>query len=145
MSRIVNRILMSAVIAGALSLPALAGESVQFTAELWDKADGSQGIKLSTDHVKPGKVEFVAKNVSTGMDHELLLYKTDAGPESLPWEKPGVTIDEDQLEDLEELGDLSVGQSKSTTLTLKPGKYLLLCNMPGSFKAGMYTAFTVEP
>jgi uncharacterized cupredoxin-like copper-binding protein len=29
------------------------------------------------------------------------------------------------------------------TLRLKPGKYLLLCNEAGHYKAGMVTVFTV--
>jgi uncharacterized cupredoxin-like copper-binding protein len=37
------------------------------------------------------------------------------------------------------------GKTRSTTLTLKAGKYVLFCNEAGHFKAGMYGAFTVAP
>ena len=36
------------------------------------------------------------------------------------------------------------GQTE-TQLTLPPGKYILLCNLPGHYKAGMYHAFVVTP
>ena len=30
------------------------------------------------------------------------------------------------------------------TITMKPGKYSLLCNLPGHFANGMYADFTVN-
>ena len=114
-------------------------------ADLWNKPDGSQGITLSTDHVKPGKVEFKVKNISTDEDHELLLVKTDLPPDAQPMDADGVRVDEDKLQGLKELGDVHPGKSRNTVLTLKAGKYLLFCNEAGHFKAGMYTTFTVAP
>ena len=51
----------------------------------------------------------------------------------------GVRVDEDKLKGMKELGDVHPGKSRSNTLTLKAGKYLLFCNEAGHFKAGMYT------
>lgn len=114
-------------------------------AQLWDKSDGSQGMTLSTDHVKPGKVVFNVKNISTAdEDHELLLAKADS-PGALPMDESGARVEEDKLEGLKELGDVHPGKSRSTTVTLKAGKYILFCNEAGHFKAGMYAAFTVAP
>ncbi|MGX7876784.1 sulfocyanin-like copper-binding protein [Mesorhizobium sp. ORM6] len=31
------------------------------------------------------------------------------------------------------------------TVDLKAGKYLLICNVPGHYGAGMWTEFTVDP
>jgi uncharacterized cupredoxin-like copper-binding protein len=45
---------------------------------------------------------------------------------------------------LGEAGDIKPGQTKKVTLTLKPGKYVLLCNLAGHYKAGQYAAFTVK-
>src|SRR5215510_5487261 len=138
-----------APLAGALWLSltvAVSAASTQVVnAELWNKNDGSQGVTLSTDHVKPGKVEFKVKNVSTDEDHELLLVKIDGGPDALPMDPDGVRVDEDKLKGLKELGDVHPGKTRTTTLTLKAGKYLLFCNEAGHFKAGMYATFTVAP
>jgi uncharacterized cupredoxin-like copper-binding protein len=112
-------------------------------AQLWDKSDGSQGITLSTDHVKAGKVVFNVKNISIDdEDHELLLAAADS-PDALPIDESGARIDEDKVKGLKELGDVHPGKGRSTTVTLKPGKYVLFCNEAGHFKAGMYSTFTV--
>jgi uncharacterized cupredoxin-like copper-binding protein len=146
MSRLSHcRTLLAASLLCAFAIPALAASPTVVNAELWNKPDGSQGVTLSTDHVKPGKVLFKVKNISTDEDHELLLVKTDLAPDAMPMDKDGVRIEEDKLEGLKELGDVHPGKSRNTTLTLKAGKYLLFCNEAGHFKAGMYTTFTVAP
>ena len=139
------RTLIAASLFCAFSLPAVAAGPTVVNAELWNKPDGSQGVTLSTDHVKPGKVEFKVTNASSDEDHELLLVKTDQAPDALPMDKDGVRVEEDELKGLKELGDIHPGKTRSTTLTLKAGKYLLFCNEAGHFKAGMYATFTVAP
>ena len=139
------RTLLAASLLCTLSIPALAASPAVVEAELWNKHDGSQGVTLSTDHVKPGKILFKVKNVSTDEDHELLLVKTGLAPDAMPMDADGVRVDEDKLTGLKELGDVHPGKSRNTTLTLKAGKYLLFCNEAGHFKAGMYAMFTVAP
>jgi uncharacterized cupredoxin-like copper-binding protein len=139
------RTLLAASLLCAFAFPVLAASPAVVNADLWNKPDGSQGVTLSTDQVKPGKVTFKVKNISTDEDHELLLVKTDGGPESLPMDADGVRVDEDKLKGMKELGDVHPGKTRNTTLTLKAGKYLLFCNEAGHFKAGMYATFTVAP
>ena len=136
--------LLAGVLACAMATPALAAGQQVVNAELWNKPDGSQGITLSTDHVKPGVVLFKVKNVSTDEDHELLLVKADS-MDALPLEADGARIDEDKLKGLKELGDVHPGKTRSTTVPLKAGKYILFCNEAGHFKAGMAATFTVAP
>jgi uncharacterized cupredoxin-like copper-binding protein len=135
----------SALLVGLLlfAMPAFAASQQVVNAELWNKPDGTQGITLSTDHVKPGKVLFKVKNISTDMDHELLLVMADS-PKALPLEADGNRVDEDKLKGLKELGDVHPGKTRSTTVSLKAGKYVLFCNEAGHFKAGMVTPFTVS-
>jgi len=128
----------------SLAVSTWAAGTQHVNAELWDKSDGSQGVTLSTDHIKPGKVVFNVKNISTGEDHELLLASVES-PDAVPMDASGARVDEDKLKGLKELGDVHPGKSRSTTLNLKAGKYLLFCNEAGHFKAGMYTVFTVAP
>jgi len=127
-----------------LASAATAASPQVVNAELWNKNDGSQGVTLSADHVKPGKVEFKVKNVSTDEDHELLLVQADS-IDALPMDSSGERVDEDKLKGLKELGDLHPGKSRNTTVTLKAGKYVLFCNEAGHFKAGMHATFTVAP
>ena len=103
----------------AFAAPALAAGPPTVDAQLWNKSDGSQGVTLSTDHVKPGKVVINVKNISTDEDHELLLIKTDLAPDALPMLADGTKLDEHKLKGMKELGDVSPGKSHSTTLTLR--------------------------
>ena len=128
----------------SLTVAATAASPQVVNAELWNKNDGSQGVTLSTDHVKPGKVEFKVKNVSGDEDHELLLVKADS-IDKLPMDSSGERVDEDKLQGLKELGDVHPGKTRNTTVTLKPGNYVLFCNEAGHFKAGMYAKFTAAP
>jgi uncharacterized cupredoxin-like copper-binding protein len=128
-----------------IAAPTYASGLAVVNAELWNKPDGSQGVTLTTNHVKAGRVRFQVKNVSTNEDHELLLVKTDLAPTDFPMDASGVRVDEDKFKGLKELGDVHPGKSRNTTLSLKAGKYVLFCNEEGHFKAGMYTAFTIEP
>jgi uncharacterized cupredoxin-like copper-binding protein len=128
---------------GLATAPAAAATQV-VNAQLWNKPDGSQGLTVSVDHVKPGKVQFNVKNISTDEDHELLLVKADS-IDAMAMDESGARVDEDKLKGVEELGDVHPGKTRSTTVTLAAGKYVLFCNEAGHFKAGMYGTFTVAP
>ena len=43
-----------------------------------------------------------------------------------------------------ETGDVKAGASKTVTLSLTPGHYALICNIPGHYRSGMHTDFTVS-
>jgi len=134
--------LASAVFAAVLA-PARADSTVQV--ELWDQPDGTQGINLSTDEVKAGKVTFEITNSSHVMEHEFLIVKTDMGAEHFPMKSAGAKVDESKLEGIDEYGDVEEGETESWTTELAPGQYVLFCNEEGHFAAGMHTTFTVTP
>ncbi|HEX4841681.1 MAG TPA: cupredoxin domain-containing protein [bacterium] len=43
-----------------------------------------------------------------------------------------------------EVDSIQPGQSKQVTVTLKPGTYTVLCNIPGHAEAGMQTSIQVQ-
>jgi len=88
--------------------------------------------------VKAGKVTFDAKNVGQ-VPHELVVIKTDKPAGDL-----GTGSEVSEKGSVGEIGDLTPGKSGSKTLDLKPGKYVLICNLPGHYMQGMHTAFTVN-
>ena len=136
--------LLAGLLVSVVAIPALASGQQVVNAELWNKPDGSQGVTLSTDHVKPGVILFKVKNISADEDHELLLVMADS-PNALPMAADGARVEEDKLKGLKELGDVHPGKARSTTVPLKAGKYVLFCNEAGHFKAGMFATFTVAP
>lgn len=145
MRRFSTWVVPTALVFCALSVQSASAARTIVNAELWNKPDGSQGVTLSATQVKPGRVVFKVKNISTDEDHELLLVKTDLAPADFPLDASGARVDEDKFKGLKELGDVHPGKSRVTTLLLEPGKYILFCNEAGHFKAGMLSAFTVAP
>ena len=90
--------------------------------------------------VKAGPTRFIVANYGT-MSHEMVVVKTNKTPKQLT--EPNGTANESTS--VGEAADLAPGQIKEVTLDLKPGRYILLCNLPGHYKAGMYHTFVVTP
>ena len=88
---------------------------------------------------KAGKVTFKVKNAGD-MTHELVVLKTDTPAKDLPV-KNGVA---DETGNIGETGDMAAGTSKSFTVTMEKGHYVLLCNIAGHYQGGMYSDFTVS-
>ncbi len=89
--------------------------------------------------VKAGKVTFKVKNVGKLM-HEMVVVRTNLAPAKLAL-KNGEASEKGAVG---EVPDVPAGKSGMITLTLKVGKYVLLCNLPGHFKAGQYVRFVVK-
>ena len=88
---------------------------------------------------KKGKVTITAPNDGNDV-HELVLLKTDADPANLP--KSGDKIDESTS--VGEIADVEPGSTKSAKFTLAPGKYAMVCALPGHYEGGMYGSLTVK-
>lgn len=56
----------------------------------------------------------------------------------------GMKIDEGAAGHRGEVSELDPGKGGSLTLSMKPGRYLLVCNISGHYKAGMWAEFTVK-
>ena len=89
--------------------------------------------------VKAGPTRFIVSNYGT-MTHEMVVVKTDKTPKQL-MEKNGTA---NESTSVGEASDLAAGETKTVTIDLKPGRYILLCNLPGHYKAGMYHTFVVQ-
>src|SRR5262245_26390843 len=110
-----------------------------------NKPDGSQIMTLSKNPIKAGTVLFKVMNQSPNLVHELLVLRTDLDPRAFPTKDDKNEVDETKLQGINELGDLEPSKSGQMQMTLKPGNYVLFCNQPGHFKAGMVTKLTVAP
>lgn len=107
----------------------------------------SVGVKLkefsivpSVKTAKAGKVTFVVKNTGK-LEHEMLVMKTNLAPAKLPLNAKGRVPEKGAVG---EIGDIAPGQTKKKTFALTAGKYVLLCNLPGHYKAGQYSGFVVR-
>ena len=43
-----------------------------------------------------------------------------------------------------EIADVEAGKTKSATNDLTPGKYAMICNVPGHYEQGMYGSVTAK-
>jgi uncharacterized cupredoxin-like copper-binding protein len=85
-----------------------------------------------------GRVTFEVRNTGAAK-HEFVVLKTSKPAGSL---LKGAEADE--AGNVGEIGNVSPGQSKKLTLNLQAGHYALICNLPGHYKAGQHTDFTVR-
>ncbi|MEX2107124.1 MAG: plastocyanin/azurin family copper-binding protein [Solirubrobacterales bacterium] len=94
----------------------------------------------------PGATTIEAVNVGK-VEHELVLFRTDMNPADLPTGPDG-TVEEEKMDKLAEAAgevpDVEAGDAKSAQFDLKPGKYVMFCNLPGHYAQGMYGSLTVS-
>jgi uncharacterized cupredoxin-like copper-binding protein len=88
---------------------------------------------------KAGRVTITAPN-DGGVVHELVVLKTDEDPAKLP--KKGGKVDESTS--VGEIADVEPGSTKKATFKLAPGKYAMVCALPGHYEGGMHGSLTVK-
>lgn len=106
---------------------------------------GMMAIRINHDSVKAGEIHFDVTNWSRGMIHELLVVNVDKPDAPLPYNYAQAKVDEDQVKVLGDTDNLEPNASASLDVTLTPGTYMLICNVPGHYAAGMATPLTVTP
>lgn len=106
---------------------------------------GMMSIRADKTSTKAGTVTFDVTNWSRSVVHEMLVVAVDSPDAPLPYDFSKQIIPEDQVKVLGETSELQPNASKSIELTLAPGNYLLVCNVPGHYAAGMVLAFNVAP
>jgi uncharacterized cupredoxin-like copper-binding protein len=96
--------------------------------------------------IKAGTINLETANFGT-IPHELLVFKSDLAPSAYPVDGKGNIIEDDPSVNLVSDGDnLDPGTTQTRTVDLtQPGTYLFVCNIPGHFKAGMFSVVTVSP
>jgi uncharacterized cupredoxin-like copper-binding protein len=128
---VVTTIALAGAIAATAATGATKGGSVSVT---------EKEFKLTPKpaSITAGKVTFKVKNVGT-LDHELVVLKTTTAPAKLK-------VKNDRAVETGRVGKIVVKKGKSATLalTLKNGKYVLLCNVKAHYKAGQFAGFTVS-
>jgi uncharacterized cupredoxin-like copper-binding protein len=90
-----------------------------------------------------GSVALEATNDGT-IEHEVVVVRAGS-PDALPTGDDG-GLDEDALPDGALIGEIepfAAGEACAGAFHLEAGSYVLLCNVPGHFAAGMATAIDV--
>jgi uncharacterized cupredoxin-like copper-binding protein len=109
-------------------------------------------MRLSADHatVPHGTVSFLATNGGS-INHEMVILPLPAS-QSVGARATGADAKADEAGSLGEASNSNgkgagqgvvPGASSWITVTLAPGQYELVCNLPNHYTAGMYTQLTV--
>lgn len=125
---------------------------------------GEWFFRVDHARVKAGKVTVTARNVGD-IEHELIAVKTNLPAGQMPMTREGLDVDgagepaigrphghgdehggdehmdetDEHMDDGEpEDGHLKAGERRRYTVNLKPGRYVLLCSIPGHYQMGQY-------
>jgi uncharacterized cupredoxin-like copper-binding protein len=94
--------------------------------------------------VAAGEVTITAPNKGNAA-HELVVIKSSGPADALPTKANG-EVDEDAIAAAAlpgEIGETAAGAAGTLKVKLTPGKYIMVCNEPGHFKAGMHGTLNV--
>lgn len=109
-----------------------------------DMTKAMMTVSASPSVVPAGEVTFVATNKSGDTTHEMILIKVAEAGKQVPYVGAESRVDEDAAGHLGEVSELDPGKSGSLSMKLDPGTYMLFCNVPGHYAAGMWTTITVQ-
>jgi uncharacterized cupredoxin-like copper-binding protein len=107
--------------------------------------EGDFSIRATPPTVKGGLVDFTVSNAGPSA-HEFLIFRADQAPNALPTGSDG-RVDESsaQITKVFDSGDnIAPNGSKVFHAALTLGNYVMVCNLPGHYMAGMHAAFTVH-
>ncbi len=114
-------------------------------------AVGMMRLAAAPTTVAAGAVSFVATNMGS-VNHELVILPLPSGQiaGTRAIQSDGTVDETGSLGEASNTcgagsGDgIAPGASSWLTVTLAPGRYELVCNLPGHYAAGMYTQLTVR-
>ena len=93
----------------------------------------------SSTRVAAGKVTFRVKN-DGALEHEFVVLRSDSHHHLLKV-KGGEAVETGRKG---EIPKVVPGQVRTLTLSLKPGKYVLICNLLGHYRAGQFASLRVS-
>lgn len=100
-------------------------------------------VLLTRDSVPPGVTRLAFRNDGP-TEHEAILVRTDLPVDHLPLQEDALTVDEDALDTVTAVEGIPLWTSRSATVDLRPGRYVLYCNLDGHYLGGMRTTLDVE-
>lgn len=106
--------------------------------------EADYSITLDESSAPAGDVTFDVSN-DAEQTHEFVVFKTDLAQDQLPTNADG-DVDEagEGVTPIDEIEDIEAGTTKSLTVSLDAGNYVIICNLPGHYRQGMHASFTVS-
>ena len=92
--------------------------------------------------VVAGSVTLTVRNLGA-IDHELVVLRSTRAADDLPVDDSEVQVDARGIREIGATKTIQAGGETTLTLRLQGGRYALICNVPGHYQSGMYTALRV--
>lgn len=116
--------------------PAFDPADVQLIVEMRDYV-----VETSQRTVPAGAVRIGVRNRGS-QPHDLVVIRTELAPDALPYDAGRARAREDGL--VAKTEEFPGGGTRRLDVTLDPGRYVLICNVPGHYQLGMRTGLLVE-
>lgn len=110
-----------------------------------DLSKAKMGMNVSPKSVRPGVITFKVTNLASTMIHEVIVAGLPDGFEKLPYDETSQQVKEDSLQKFGSINQIEPNGLASISLKLNRGRYLLYCNLPGHYMAGMWAIIDVSP
>ncbi len=101
-------------------------------------------VSLGRTTEQPGEVTFTATNAGS-IAHQLLVLRTERDADELPVRKGVVTLGAEGIDVEGEIPIVAKGDSNTLSLSLRPGDYVLMCNIASHYENGMWASLRVTP
>jgi uncharacterized cupredoxin-like copper-binding protein len=156
MTRPLLAVVLAAAAVLALGALAIAGPSDARSARVVSVLLDDGVLDADRGAVRAGSVTLLARNTGA-QEHELALLRTDLPADRLPVGLSGVRYagagrlvvgtahGHAHVADRGHPGHIAPGGRDRVRVDLTPGRYVLLCNLPGHYAAGQRAALTVTP
>ena len=143
-----GRVLASAFAVGLGLVVGLTGCSSSGSSSAGSRIDVTMhdfGIKVSRRSVPAGKVVLHVTNNGPST-HEINVDLTNFRAGDFPLKRDGLTVKEDAagLHRIDSIEQINLHRTEDLTLDLKPGRYVLWCNLEGHYLGGMHQSFDVR-
>ena len=109
-----------------------------------DMKMAKMAININPNAVPRGAVRFNVTNLASALVHEVIIARITDPNQKLAYDESEARVTDDALQTLGSINEIDPSKSASLTIDLRPGKYLLYCNLPGHFMAGMWTLIDVK-
>ena len=109
-----------------------------------DMKTAKMAVNVNPMVVSRGTVKFNVTNLASELVHEVILAEVNDENQTLAFDETKNIVDEESIQTLGQVAEIAPSKTASFTLELKPGKYILYCNVPGHYAMGMWTILEVK-